>query len=871
MKLLKLLTLSSLTAAVSLTAVADWILIDDFESSTGEEDYNLLKKFDSQGDVFISKFDPQDPDNFVYFADPGPSRDVGGNNQIWNSVTLPQPVPEGGKATLKYRMYFFESGPFNVNIGLSDVAVEIDESRTKAQGQLVMPNDYNAFESQVGWTDKGIITVRNGNGFSDTIVPIPVGEWTTIYYLIDNATDRTMLYYQGESMDEPAVVELTDGSTDFIFRNGTTDPLVTLTYVSAGSNSGPVSVFLLDDIYYDPTGFNLDGADLPDGPIGPVMWGGTLLDDNGNVDTGDWMGLVHASTEPWVYSYSIDSFVYIPSSHVTDEGAWTYFPYQDSPPSTWSPAPNGAVDTGSFMNYVYDSGTGWVYSYKFSRWIHLPTEGTDANGAWGFLPVKRIPSQAGDYLIPAITQTPLIDGILSEGEWAQANKYDHSYDNLINSGIGTSWIDTSASGPQPDAPRPSADVYVAATKQGLYMAFDVTDDQLTITQTFGSAGNRSDGVQIGVDVNPDPQDRTSTVLFDINPASLEGGQPTGPVNVFARWAAVGNVAGNPGGYDVSWGVHAASSIHEGGYSMEVMIPWAYVTSFGVDSPLEVGTPIRLTVALLDEDAGTDGNTQEILWDAGAGVRGIGNAANWPFGYIAEPLAKAPITHSVPRVANAPLVNGTFDPGEWDMGYYTEATFDNWVARSAGNSRQVAADAVRSEGGIYLVATDEALYMAAQIVAPTLSITTPFGAASNNESGVQMALSLEANPAVRDNASVLWDFTAATLDGGALTGPANVFGRWGITGGYDAAWGIETAGSITDDGYIIEVKMPWDTMRNAVNVPVTNALQKGDVFRLSFIVVNVLEDGTVNELLVDFGNGEMTIGNATTWNTAVIRN
>jgi hypothetical protein len=49
----------------------------------------------------------------------------------------------------------------------------------------------------------------------------------------------------------------------------------------------------------------------------------------------------------------------------------------------------------------------------------------------------------------------------------------------------------------------------------------------------------------------------------------------------------------------------------------------------------------------------------------------------------------------------------------------------------------------------------------------------------------------------------------------------------------------------------------------------NPLESGSVFTLSFIVVNVLEDGTVDELLVDFGNGEFTIGNSATWNKAVI--
>ncbi|MFO7725926.1 MAG: hypothetical protein R6V45_10290 [Oceanipulchritudo sp.] len=861
MRLLKLLPLTCLTATVSLTAVADWTLIDDFETKRGIEDYNIRLKFDGQGDILIDQFDPQDPDNWVYFADPGPSRDVGGNNQIWNSMTLPEPVPADGKATLKYRMYFFESGPFNVNLGLSDTPVEIDESLPPEEGQMLAPNDYSDFESQVGWTDKGIITVRNGNGFSDTVVPIPVGEWTTLYYLIDNELDRTQLFYQGESMDEPELVELVDGSTDFIFRNGTTDPLVTFTVISAGSNSGPVSVFLLDDIYYDPTGFNLDGAELPEGP---ASWAGyPVINEAGDADTGDWLGWVSALSDPWIFVYSVGNFFYMPEEEVTDSGAWTYIPYQDLPWEEWEIGADGLVNTENFLNWLFVPGGDWVFSYTLERWIYLPQPAAGAAGVWSYVPEKPEPLVNADYPLVALTETPLIDGILSDGEWDEADMYEHSYEALIPTGIGTSKLDNDAGSPQPEAPRASADVYVGATKQGLYMGFNVIDDELTTVHEFATAGNNSDGVQVGIDVNPDPSNRDSTVLFDINPTSLVDGEPTGPVNVYARWATEG--------YDVTWGVKAASTIVDDGYTVEVMIPWAFANSFGIENPFEIGSNFRLTTILVDPDAGIDGDSLEILWDSGAGTLGIGNAATWPTAAMAEERVKAPITYSVPMVSTEPTVDGSIGTDEYRMAEYTEASYDNWVANAGGNSREADPDATRSEGDIYLMATDEALYMAADIVAPTISITNTFGTASNNESGVQMAVSMDPDPTTRDDASVLWDFTPVTVEGGELTGPANIFGRWGISPGYDADWGVEAAGSLTDDGYIIEVKLPWDVMRDSVNVPTANPLEKGDTFSLSFIVVNVLEDGTVNELLVDFGDGEMTIGNAATWNKAVIRN
>ena len=616
--------------------------------------------------------------------------------------------------------------------------------------------------------------------------------------------------------------------------------------VAAGSN--PVSVF-------DQSGT-------------PTEWAGYDLDEGGNADTGEWIGNVNAMDAPWIHVSLLNTHIYVDEAMIAEDGWWAYFPYKNSPPDVWSTHDNGVANTGNFMRQIYDSGHDWVYSYSLSRWIFLPPAGADALGNWGFIPTELDPPTV-DYLIPAIWETPLIDGIISEGEWDEANMYEHSYASLILTGIGTSTLDNAAGEPQPDAPRASADVYIGATLQGLYMAFDVTDDELTINNEFGAAGNNSDGVQVGVDVNPDPQNRDSTVLFDINPTSLVNGEPTGPVNVFARWAA--------NGYDVTWGIQAASSIHEGGYSIEIMIPWALLTSFGVDHPLEEGSTMRLTVALLAQSAGFDGESSDILWDSGAGTMGVGNAANWPFAIIEEELFRTPIKYSIPRVSAAPTIDGTIDPNEWRFATYTEASYDNWVARAGGTSRidvfsggMPNPDAPRSEGGIYLMATDEALYMAAEIVAPNITIRTPFGSASNGESGVQMALGLDPTSTRRDDNFVLWDFTAATVEGDELIGPANIFGRWGISPGFNAGWGIESAGSFTDDGYIIEVKLPWQVMRESVNVNVDNPLEKGDIFNLGFVIVDIAEDNSLNELLVDFGRGGISIGEPATWNIAVMR-
>ena len=158
----------------------------------------------------------------------------------------------------------------------------------------------------------------------------------------------------------------------------------------------------------------------------------------------------------------------------------------------------------------------------------------------------------------------------------------------------------------------------------------------------------------------------------------------------------------------------------------MVVPWAFVTSFGVDNPLTEGSEFRLSFNLMDYDG--NGDQRELLWDS----TGIGNAANWPFAGIVEDLPKVPMSYSIPKVTTVPTVDGVIGEGEWLHAAYTEASYDNWVASSAGTSEiDVRAgsenpDAPRAEGQIYLAATDEALYMGAIIVDPFVYIDAEFG-------------------------------------------------------------------------------------------------------------------------------------------------
>jgi hypothetical protein len=318
----KLITAGVVLCVPALVSLAEWVLIQDFEDVT-YDDFDLFKRFPPQGDLFLSGYDPDDVTNGHYYCDPG-LEVSGANNQVWNGITLPAPVEEGQVATIKFDLYFFSMGPYNLNIGLSTIPVTVDDSLTKENGQLLAPSEYDAFESQAAFT-VGNFQFRSGADFAYADTLYPVRQWFTMYYVIDNGADRTYFYYKTSAMATPVHIPLPE--SDYAsFRNGATDPLVTWIIAAAGSKDGLVDVFLLDNLYIDLSGVNLDGGTHV-GETGYGFWAGyPLVDMAGNADTGGWLGWINAADPAWIYLYNLAGYVYLPEAFVNPAGSWAYVP-----------------------------------------------------------------------------------------------------------------------------------------------------------------------------------------------------------------------------------------------------------------------------------------------------------------------------------------------------------------------------------------------------------------------------------------------------------------------------------------------------------------------------------------------------------------
>ena len=57
---------------------------------------------------------------------------------------------------------------------------------------------------------------------------------------------------------------------------------------------------------------------------GGTTWLGFDVDENGLVDTGAWMGMLYVESDPWIYSYDLMNWLYMPMEQDTAMGVWVY-------------------------------------------------------------------------------------------------------------------------------------------------------------------------------------------------------------------------------------------------------------------------------------------------------------------------------------------------------------------------------------------------------------------------------------------------------------------------------------------------------------------------------------------------------------------
>jgi hypothetical protein len=69
-------------------------------------------------------------------------------------------------------------------------------------------------------------------------------------------------------------------------------------------------------------------AEVPDEPEPePTTWAGYSVEADGtSVNTDTFLGWIDILNDPWIWSYSLDGYLYLPEENVSDVGGWAYAP-----------------------------------------------------------------------------------------------------------------------------------------------------------------------------------------------------------------------------------------------------------------------------------------------------------------------------------------------------------------------------------------------------------------------------------------------------------------------------------------------------------------------------------------------------------------
>lgn len=149
----------------------------------------------------------------------------------------------------------------------------------------------------VGTSSTHDMTVANGWGLDVSDVKLADGEVGTPWLLTGSATVNDVV--------SDNLVTATSGSYSINFD-----------YVAGEDIAIAIATANTDAAF--------DNFKITDAVAAP-KWGGLFdVDEAGNVDTGNWMGILHVESDPWVWSYSLEDWIYLPEAHVGLDGAWGY-------------------------------------------------------------------------------------------------------------------------------------------------------------------------------------------------------------------------------------------------------------------------------------------------------------------------------------------------------------------------------------------------------------------------------------------------------------------------------------------------------------------------------------------------------------------
>lgn len=254
---------------------------------------------------------------------------------VGSALTAPNYV--GG--TIIHRSFFSS----NAGYGFHPVSAGDDFSATS----WFSPSHYGGSTRVVLSEDGGS---NPGSGWvPGTVASEPV--WTTWVFTVLSDGEATVLLNELN----PVTGNNLGGSAELILLYGGND----------GSNSqGALTGLYVDDV----TVVILEEE--------PVLWGGFEADANGDVFTEDFFGWLNVHFQPWVWSYSLNGWVYAPDPGPDPMGMWAYKPIFIPPVQLEEPSL-------SLEGGTYDNPQAVSISAPAGTTVRYTTDGTTPTSTHG--------------------------------------------------------------------------------------------------------------------------------------------------------------------------------------------------------------------------------------------------------------------------------------------------------------------------------------------------------------------------------------------------------------------------------------------------------------------------------------------------------
>ena len=150
-----------------------------------------------------------------------------------------------------------------------------------------------------------------------------------IWMVVDYTLNYYETYIQGGQWAEQTKLDTEDLSNIWLFRvNPAAEDVVSNFQVSLSRGNTVGGEKGLDPTYFDNVAVdtscaNLSAPVVPDNGFGDwAVW--PIINEAGDVNTGAWMGFVNVAFDPWIWSYSLNQWLYIDAGTVTEGGSWVY-------------------------------------------------------------------------------------------------------------------------------------------------------------------------------------------------------------------------------------------------------------------------------------------------------------------------------------------------------------------------------------------------------------------------------------------------------------------------------------------------------------------------------------------------------------------